>query len=65
MLLQDLLHDTSSPLGSPSSPIGSPSSPIGSPILLHNVKNLLYEVIIHLITKKIESKLDGTIFFID
>ena len=51
--------------GCTSSPIGSPSSLIGSPVLLQDVTDLLYEIIIHRMTKKIKSKLDGTNFFID
>jgi len=46
-------------------PIGCTSSPPRSPVLLQDVTNLLYKIIIHRMTKKIESKLDGTIFFSD
>ena len=40
------------------------SSPIGSHVLPQDVTYLLYEIIIHQITKKIKYKLDGTNFFI-
>ena len=46
-------------------PTGCTSSPTGSSILLHDVADLLYEIIVPWMTKKIKSKLDGTIFFID
>ena len=56
---------TSSPIGSPSSPTGPPSSPTRSPDLVQDVTDLLYEIIIHRMTKKIKSKLYGTNFVID
>ena len=39
--------------------------PTGSPDLLRDVIDLLYDIIIHRMTKKIKSKLDGTNFFIN
>lgn len=39
--------------------------PTRYPDLLQDVTDLLYEIIIHRMIKKIKSKLDGTIFFID
>ena len=53
------------PTGCTSSPTGCPTPPTGSPVLLQDVMNLLYEIIIDRMTKKIKSKFVGTIFSID
>lgn len=47
------------------SPTRSPSSPTRSLVLIQDVIDLLYEIIIHRMTKQIKSKLDGTNIFID
>jgi len=55
-------------LGSKQAATGFPtrctSSPTGSPVLLQHVTYLLYGIIIHRMTKKIKSKLDGFFFLL-
>ena len=51
-MLQDFLHDAT-------------GFPIGSLDLLQDVTDLLYEIIIHRMTKKIKSKLDRENLVID